>query len=326
VDTSGGEELNEYLYLPGDDLKDLETNGPVQITASERGPLVASLVIESDAPGCNELCRKLRVVAGQDYVEINDLVDKARLQAHDYIANKESVNIAFPFNVPDGNVLLDIPLGGAMDPVTQQIPGSCKNWFTVGRWVDISNEKQGVTWVTLDAPLIELGGITARLLNSQTNPDVWRQKVDPTQKFYSWVMNNHWSSNYRAFQEGPTTFRYVLRPHGSSVPAETTRFATGFSQPLLAVAALDKQPLSAPLLTLSSDDAVVTDLKPSDDGKAWIVRLFGASGKDSSIELHWGSRKPKAVFLSNTSETKEAKAGKTISVPGYGLVTLRAEF
>ena len=326
VDTSGGEELNEYLYLPGDDLKNLETNGPVQIIASDKGPLVASLVIESDAPGCNELCRKLTVVAGQDYVEINNLVDKARLQTHDYIANKESVNFAFPFNVPDGNVLLDIPLGGAMDPVTQQIPGSCKNWFTVGRWVDVSNSKQGVTWVTLDAPLIELGGITARLLNSQTNPDVWRQKVDPTQKFYSWVMNNHWSSNYRAFQEGPTTFRYVLRPHGSSDPAETTRFATGFSEPLLAVPASDKKPLSKPLLTLSSDDAVVTDLKPSDDGKAWIVRLFGASGKDSSVELHWGSRKPKAVFLSNTSETKEAKTGETISVPGYGLVTLRAEF
>jgi alpha-mannosidase len=326
VDTSGGEELNEYLYLPGDDLTNLEMNGPVQITAGEKGPLVASLVIESDAPGCNELCRKLQVVAGQDYVEINNLVDKARLQTHDYIATKESVNFAFPFNVPDGNLLLDIPLGGAMDPVTQQIPGSCKNWFTVGRWVDVSNGKQGVTWVTLDAPLIEVGGLTARLLNSQTDPNVWRQKVDPTQKFYSWVMNNHWSSNYRAFQEGPTTFRYVLRPHGQMDPAGATRFATGFSQPLLAVPASNKKPFSLPLLALSSDDVVVSDLKPSDDGKAWMVRLFGASGKDTVVKLHWGSRGPRRIFASGTDEKKGTRLGETISVPGYGLVTLRAEF
>jgi hypothetical protein len=28
ADTSGGEALNDYLYLPGDDLKDLKRNGP----------------------------------------------------------------------------------------------------------------------------------------------------------------------------------------------------------------------------------------------------------------------------------------------------------
>ncbi len=326
VDTTGGEELNEYLYLPGSDLKDLETNGPVRISTGENGPLVASLVVESDAPGCNELCRKLEVVAGQDYVEISDLVDKARLQSHDYIADKESVNFAFPFNVPDGRMLLDIPLGGAMCPQTQQIPGSCKNWFTAGRWLDVSNPRQGITWVTLDAPLVEIGGITARLLNSQTDPDVWRQMVGPTQKFYSWVMNNHWSSNYRGFQEGPATFRYILRPHGAMDSADNTRFAAGFTQPLLAVPASDKKDLSSPLLTLSSDDVVITDLKPADDGKGWIVRLFGASGKDQTVTLHWERRRPRAIYLSDTAEDKLARAGESISVPGYGLVTLRAQF
>ena len=334
ADTSGGEELNEYLYLRGDDLKDLESNGHARIEAGEKGPLLASLIVQSDAPGCNELCRELQVVAGQDDVEIINLVDKARLQSHDYIADKESVNFAFPFNVPGGDILVNIPLAGEMRPDADQIPGSCKNWFTVGRWADVSNQKEGVTWVTLDAPLIEIGGITATLLNSQTNPDIWRKRVGPAQRFYSWVMNNHWSSNYRAFQEGPTVFRYILRPHGKLDTADATRFATGCSQPLLAIAALDTAgrgsrraiPLSEPLLRLSSDDVVVSDLKPADDGKAWIVRLFGVSGQDSSITLDWGSRAPKAIFLSDTAEDKLELAGKTISVPGYGLVTLRAEF
>jgi alpha-mannosidase len=325
VDNAGGQGLNDFLYLPGDDLKNLHGNGPVKISVGEKGPLVASLIIESDAPGCHKLSREVRLVAGQDYVEIHNLVDKAKLQAKDYWAAKESVNFAFPFHVPNGKILMDIPLGGTVQPEVDQLPGSCKNWFTVGRWVDVANQSGGVTWVTLDAPLIEVGGITARLLNSQTDPEVWRQKVDPTQTFYSWVMNNHWSSNYRAFQEGPVTFRYVLRPHHKTDPAENTRFAMGFSQPLLAGPALSGKTRSTPRLTLSSEDVVVFGFKPSDDGKGWIVRLYGASGKERAVKLHWVGAVPKAVYLSNTSETVGDKIGGEVSVPGYGLVTLRIE-
>ena len=78
---------------------------------------------------------------------------------------------------------------------------------------------------TLDAPLIQLGGLTATLLNSQTNLDIWRSKIERTKKIYSWAMNNHWGTNYRAYQEGPTIFRFVLRPHRKADAAEASRFA-----------------------------------------------------------------------------------------------------
>ena len=230
ADTRDGQALNDYLFLPGDDLKQIARNGPVTITVKEHGPLVASLLIESDAPGCRKLSRELRLTAGLDHVELINTVDKRRAaipaQAGDWKfaqkGGKESVNFAFPFLVPDGVMTLDIPLGW-MQPETDQMQSACKNWFTVGRWIDISNRDRGVTWVTLDAPLVQLGGITATLLGSQNNPDIWRKKVDQTQKGYSWAMNNHWGTNYQAYQEGPTVFRYVLRPHRASDPAEFSR-------------------------------------------------------------------------------------------------------
>ncbi len=323
ADTRGGETLDDYRYLIGDNLKNLQRNGPVKISVGEAGPLVASLVIESDAPGCAKLRRELRVVAGMDFVEVINLVDKARLQAANYKKpdGKESVNFAFPFNVPDGELQLDIPLG-AMRPERDQIPSACKNWLTVGRWADVSNRERGVTWVTLDAPLIEAGGITATLLNSQTDPNVWRQHIGRTQTIYSWAMNNHWGTNYRAYQEGLVRFRFVLRPHRRSDPAENTRFATGFSEPLL-VRASGSQAI-APLLKISPADVLVSALKPSDDGQALIVRLFGASGQTRSARLHW-DRAPKAVYLSNTSEQAGEKVSGPVTVPGFGLVTLRVE-
>jgi alpha-mannosidase len=221
-------------------------------------------------------------------------------------------------------VLLDIPLG-MMRPEADQMPSACKNWFTVGRWADVSDANRGITWVTLDAPLLQVGGITATLLNSQTNPDIWRSHVAPTQKLYAWAMNNHWGTNYRAYQEGPTVFRFVLRPHRHRDPAEATRFATGFSQPLIAVRAREATPSTKPLLRVEPGDVIVTAIKPSDDGQALIVRLFGASGEVRSVTLEWGGVQPKALFLSDTSERAGKPVDGPIDVPGLGLVTLRAE-
>jgi alpha-mannosidase len=177
-------------------------------------------------------------------------------------------------------------------------------------------------WVTLDAPLIQAGYLSATLLNSQTNPDVWRKRIEKTQKFYSWAMNNHWGTNYRAYQEGPTIFRFVLRPHRRKAdPGAATRFSTGYTQPLLVASASDIKPL----LKIDSTDVVITGLKPSDDGKGVIVRLFEASGKAQKVSLKWNGRQPKSVHLSDTAERSHGIDGK-ISLRAYDLVTVRADF
>jgi alpha-mannosidase len=309
--------LNDYFYLPGSDLNGLQRNGPPRISIKEHGPLVASLLIESDAPGCKRLLREVRVVGGLDYVEIINTVDKLPIRA------KEGIHFGYGFNVPNGTVRMDVGFA-AVRPEVDQIPASCKNWFSVQRWVDISNDRFGVTWSPVDAPLVEVGGITANLIGSQTNPDVWIQHLQPSQTIYSWVMNNHWHTNYRAEQEGPTVFRFAIRPHKAFAADDAARFGVGCSQPLIVMPASGAAP-AKPRLALSSDKVVVSALKPSDDGKALIVRLFGASGKAEKVKLAWASPAPKQVWLSDTSEQPREKAGPSIEVPGWGIVTLRAE-
>jgi alpha-mannosidase len=326
VDTSSGHTLNDYLYLRGDNPADLRRNGPVTIRVQEPGPLVASLLIESGAPGCRKLWREVRLTAGQDSVELINTVDKERLQYSSYFSRegKESVQFAFPFNVPNGQIRLDIPWA-VMRPELDQIPGSCKNWLTVGRWADVTNEGFGVTWVTLDAPLVQVGGITATLLNSQTDPRVWRKRIEPTQRLYSWVMNNHWGTNYRAYQEGVAVFRYLLRPHRVFDPAEASRLAIGRSQPLIAAPAWGPAPSANPVLQLDSGQVLVAGFKPSDDGKALMFRLFGASGQTVKTRLSWREAGPRQIWLSDTSERPRQRCADSIEVPAYGLVTLRVE-
>ena len=332
ADTASGYAINDYLYLQGDSLVNLQRNGPVTITVKEPGPLVASLLIESDAPGCKTFTREVRLVAGFDYVELVNLLNKRRPamserpQDREFAqkGGKESVNFAFPFNVEKGTMQLDIPFA-VFRPEIDQMPSACKIWFTIGRWADLSNENYGITWVTLDAPLVEVGGITATLLGSQTNPSVWRKHVEPTQKLFSWAMNNHWSTNYRAYQEGPVVFRYILKPHRQFESDAATRFAIGMSQPLIAGPASGK-PTSRSRIIVEPNGVVILSLKPSDDGKGLLVRLFAASGKTEKARLKWATPAPRAVWMSNTGEQPLKQITGEIEVPAFDVVTVRAEF
>jgi hypothetical protein len=143
--------------------------------------------------------------------------------------------------------------------------------------------------VTLDAPLVQVGGLTANLLNSQTNPEVWRKEVGPTQKIYSWAMNNHWGTNYRAFQEGPHVFRFLLRPHRGYDPAAAARLAIAAGQPLLPIAARGGEPMASPLLEALPPDIVVSGLKPSDDGQGLILRHGTRVRTSPATRRHRGS-------------------------------------
>jgi alpha-mannosidase len=148
--------------------------------------------------------------------------------------------------------------------------------------------------------------------------------VAPAQTIYSWVMNNHWHTNYRADQEGPTVFRYSLQPHFTFSPEAAARFGMACSQPLVVLRATGES-ASPSRLRLSTDRIIVSALKPADDGRGWIVRLLGASGETEKVKLSWNKPTPNDVWLSDLSEEPRQEAAHSIDVPGWGIVTLRAD-
>lgn len=335
VDTSGDEAINQYLFLEGKDTSKVSTSGPVRIVIEEAGPLVAAVRIESSAPGCVDLVRRVRLQASADWIEISNLVNKKRapLNPHpgqggpggDFAQreSKESLQFAFPFAIANGQIRMDVPLA-VMRPEIDQLPGSCKNWLPVGRWIDVANAEYGVTCAILDAPLVEIGYLSATMLGSQTHPEVWRKHIDPTQKFYSWIMNNHWSTNYRAYQDGVVEFRYGLRPHGGYDPAAASRFAIGRSHPLIASAPGERSRMGLKL-RIDQEDVLVEECKPSANGKAWIVRLFGAAGEERTARLTWSDGSPIKVWRSNLREQPLEPLSTEVRVPAWELVTLLIE-
>ncbi|MBI2435291.1 MAG: hypothetical protein HYV26_20730 [Candidatus Hydrogenedentes bacterium] len=239
VNTKDGLALNQYVYVKGRYPDAKEFSGPATLRIKEPGPLVGSIVVESPAPGCKLLTREIRVVAGMDRVEIIDTLDREN------VYEAEGVHLAFPFDVPEGVVRMETPFA-VVRPDADQIEGSCKNYFTVQRWVDVSNGTRGVTLATIDAPMIEVGAIVndARQKETLTRAGIepgpgqiesFLRKTPPGTTLYSYVMNNYWETNYKASQPGPTTFRYALQPHAAYDQGAVQRFGLERSQPLIAV-------------------------------------------------------------------------------------------
>jgi hypothetical protein len=317
VDGAANLGLNAYIYLPGGNVKDAQGNGPAKITVQENGPLVASLLVESDAPGCNKLLREIRLVEGLDRVEIMDTIDKKAIRS------VEGVHIGFNFNIPNPSVRINIPWA-VIQPEKDQLEGACKNWFSVERWVDISDDTLGVTWSTLQAPLLEIGGLTANLPRSQPNPRAYMSSIKPSAKIFSWVMNNHWHTNYRADQEDKTVFLYALRPHTAYDQTAAAHFGVESTEPLIAAAAAGPAP-AGPLVEISSGPIMITSLKASSDGKALILRLYNTGATAAQASLKWNSVTPQEIFVSDLLEEKGAPAANTVDLPAYEVRTLRAE-
>lgn len=298
--------LNQYLYVPGKDPKDAVTSGAATVRVMENGPLVASVEIRSDAPGTQGLTRVVRVVDGLDRVEVANTVDKTPIRT------KEGVHFKFDFDVPGGVVRMETPWA-VVRPEVDQLPGACKNWFTVQRWVDVSNKMDGVTMAPLDAPLIEIGGITAEL--------PWMEHIKPSQTILSYVMNNYWHTNYKADQGGPVTFRYAFRPHGAFSALEAARFGQEMSRPLVAAAAQGDAP-GGSWLRVEPSTVNIETLRPSLDGTGWIARLFGASGKPERVDLKAGDGAPLEVYETDLTEQPLRRVDGPVEVPAWGMVSL----
>jgi hypothetical protein len=318
VDPSAPVGLNEYRYVLGTDSKGAKGNTAAKISVLETGSLVAALRVDSQAPGCNRLRQDIRVIDGLDRVELINEVDRKSVR------EKDGVHFGFGFQVPEATLRMETPWA-VVRPNVDQLPGSCRNWFTVQRWVDISGRDRGIIWAPLDAPLMEIGGLTANLLGSVAFHE-WMTNALDSETIYSWAQNNHWHTNYKIDQPGVTTFRYFLRPHKGGYSAmDAARFGQETTRPLLVAPADAGTAVPSSLVKLTSANVLLETVKVSQDGKAYILRLFGVSGRTQSTGLRWGAIQPTSLWLSDLTEKPITKLGGRVEVPAYGVVMLRAE-
>ncbi|RFZ85226.1 glycoside hydrolase [Mucilaginibacter terrenus] len=309
--------LNQYLYMPGDLLKNMESSGTATITYKENGPLVQSLMVRSDAPGTKGLEREIKLISNVDRIEIINTIDKTAVRS------KESVHFAFPFSIPGGQVRYNIPWA-AVTAESDQLPNSNRNWYTMQRWVDISNANYGLTWSSPDAPLFEIGKIkTANLLGGLQHSPYWVDFTSQSSIIYSWVMNNLWHTNFRADQQGKTTFHYFIQAHDGGYDSFKASQAGIYNHQPLLVTSASTDELSG--IVVKGKNIYTEVLKPADDQQGYIAIIVNTSEEPNHASVISDKGKSFQLFESNLMEDKLKRIDQNFTIPGKGVMTIRIE-
>jgi hypothetical protein len=130
--------------------------------------------------------------------------DTARIEVRvklDFTEHPRSLYVIFPFRF-QSTILADV--GGAWaDPLGENIPGSCKNWWTIHRGILMRGRAASVLWTPWDAPLV---------MFDEPCPAPPRER-NPWQShsLVSWALNTYWYTNFPGLSGGDYLFRYRLK-------------------------------------------------------------------------------------------------------------------
>jgi alpha-mannosidase len=317
VDTTGGGGLNQFIYVAGRDPHHASQDTNVSVRITDSGPLVAALSITSTPPGGKMLTRIVRMTEGIGRLDIIDTLWKSGVR------EKESVHFAFPFHIPRARTRIDNGFS-VVRPDSDQLPGSCRDYFCAQRWVDVSNDSTGVLIAVPDAPLIETGTMTNETQN-RGGVRSWKEQAGGGSRIYSYVMNNYWHTNYKADQEGKTVFRYSVIPHGPFDPAAAERSGIDLSQPLIPVPPRKGVTRGSSLLTIIPSSVVATAFKPAADGKGWILHMYNAGGSPTGVRVVWHGKGRGAFYSSDLTERRAEAVRFPVFIHSSGIAIVRIE-
>jgi hypothetical protein len=284
------------------------------------GRICTSLILEGSSDVFPRIQQEVIIYRGVKRIDVVNKVNKKS------VMEPEALYYAFPFSIGSFDVHIECA-NSVMRPEKDQLPGSCRDWYLVQRWVDISNNDFGIIWSPLEAPLIQLGEI---------NTGKWLDKLETKEAtLMSWPMNNYWSTNIRPFQEGEFEFNYSLTTHkGGYNGTGATRFGYGFHFPLICRVMNKQQGVlparSSSLLKLDKKNVIITTVKKAEDDDSIVIRLRETEGRDCSVDLVMGLNHKFDAYLTNIGEQIIQRldvVANTISVPinGYSIATIKIE-
>ena len=238
----------------------------------------------------------------------------------------EATYLLFPFNIPNAQARFDIG-GVPVRPHLDQIPGSCRDYFTVQGWVDFNNGKHGMTIATPENPMVQLDDFHF----AHDQQDITLERA----MFLGWVTNNYWETNFPGAQPGVVTARYAILPYaGGFDESRAHRFASEseHSRPLIThlgeqQAASNAIPESGTLLHLPTPPILTLNLRATPEGGTTLT-LFNASDEIQTSTIASGLIQIESVhrcdLFGNQLETLNVNNGAVeITIAPRQIITLK---
>ena len=278
----------------------------VKIGRVKDGSLWQSINLEADADGCvnpGGLAIEYRLYKPEKRIEFFYRIKKEAIQT------PEACYIAFPFALKDAKIHYEAQ-GGLVSPGKNQLPGSASDWQTVQKYSVLKGEKGQIILGSPQVPLVQFGDL---------NLGKWQYITEIKEpSVYSWVMNNYWYTNFRAYQEGEFHWHYFLTSADDQTNHFASRFGWNSSTPLIArVLTAGKNGTKAnqkSLLNLKNENILLISARPVQDGV--LIHLREIEGKNTNLQTNFNQNVEKVSLVNVLGEEMMADIS-TLSFKPY---------
>ncbi len=258
----------------------------VEIVQHEKNDIFDGLLIKGRLDNCVDergIEINIKLFHSQKRITLNYSMNKLEN------TSPEALYVAFPFHVKNGSLSFDVQ-GGSIEPGVDQLEGTAHDWNTIQTFAAVQNDEEQILFSSVDVPLVQFGAINTGRFYYKHRPQ--------TNHIYSWVLNNYWTTNFKASQSGGMKWTYTLtsgkKDHKVTpenfglenyVPlaARVLPAGTGINEPLSQVSLLPEMPDNVLLVnaTATPKGDVILQLRESRGGQANVD--FTPAGTNT----HW---------------------------------------
>ena len=287
VDPKAPWELGQFIYetLPDRDqisrhdfkLYTRTTMNDIKIGNVINGPVWTSLDITGQVPGCADssgITCEIRLYKTEKRIEL--VYSMKKLQ----VFTPEGAYVAFPFAMKGGQISFEVQ-GGTVVPGKDQLPGSASDWDGVQNFSTVRSGEGQIVLVSPQIPIMEFGDINLgkfQEVSTVANPYI-----------YSWVLNNYWTTNFPASQEGGMEWQYDITSTSDSSIGYATKFGWESRVPLVARTAeggaKESEISSRSILGFTKGDPLLIYARPAWDGHGIVLCMRETYGRPAELDL-----------------------------------------
>ncbi len=227
ADTTVFKGIQSALYVEGLNPGTFSSSHVKKIEQVASGPVVRKYVITCSLDGTNEVNYYITQFNHLNTLLLSTVIDKKAIR------EKESVHIAFPFALK--NATTRIGIGDTfITPGHGQLSAANKDYYSVERWIDISDASSGITISSPQCALFEIGDMTdERRVNR--GEKLWKKENASSPIIFAYAMNNYWNTNYKADQSGIAQFDFYCQLHDVFSHTGAGQFGVEVNQPLVVI-------------------------------------------------------------------------------------------
>ncbi len=217
---------------------------------------------------------ELRLFKNEKRIDLIYSIRKKRVE------DPEAIYIAFPFRSERGKIFFEAQ-GGIVSPGENQLPGTASDWNTVQNFAAVRNERYQIVLSSSEVPLMQFGNINTGRYQYIAKPE--------KPHIYGWLLNNYWTTNFRAAQEGDLVWRFSLTSSkdrsnafavsfgwNNRIPMPTIIFPQGGNKGRL--------PLNA-FSFIDNKNVVMASSRPLENGSEILILLREVNGRKVKIRI-----------------------------------------